>query len=59
MCLRYSFGQGEAADLVEGAIADVLADGIVTADIAAKGQNAVSTGEMGAAIVKAMGKRAG
>ncbi|MGE0231939.1 MAG: 3-isopropylmalate dehydrogenase [Flavobacteriaceae bacterium] len=59
MCLRYSFGQGESADLVEGAIADVLADGIVTADIAARGQNAVSTGEMGEAIVKAMGKRAG
>ncbi|MGE0845719.1 MAG: 3-isopropylmalate dehydrogenase [Flavobacteriaceae bacterium] len=59
MCLRYSFGNGEAADLIEGAIADVLAEGTMTADIAGKGQNAVSTGEMGKAILAAMGKRAG
>jgi 3-isopropylmalate dehydrogenase len=59
MALRYSFDMGEAADLVDGAIADVLASGTRTADLAAKGQNSVSTREMGEAIVKAMAKRAG
>jgi 3-isopropylmalate dehydrogenase len=54
MCLRYSFGLVEAADLVEKAIADVLASGTRTRDIAAKGANAVSTTEMGDAIVKAL-----
>ncbi len=59
MALRYSFDMGEAADLVDGAIADVLASGTRTADLAAKGQNSVGTKEMGEAIVAAMGKRAG
>ncbi|MCP8938673.1 3-isopropylmalate dehydrogenase [Alsobacter sp. SYSU M60028] len=54
MSLRYSFGLLEAADLVETAIANVLAQGLRTKDIAAAGQNAVGTGEMGAAIVKEM-----
>ncbi len=57
MCLRYSFGLGEAADRVEGAIADVLESGMRTKDIAAKGQNAVSTTQMGDAIVSALGKK--
>jgi 3-isopropylmalate dehydrogenase len=57
MCLRYSFGLGEAADLVEGAISDVLESGIRTKDIAAKGQNAVSTTQMGEAIIASLGKR--
>jgi 3-isopropylmalate dehydrogenase len=59
MCLRYSFGLGEAADLVDGAIADVLGAGTRTRDIAAKGANTVSTTEMGDAIVAALGKRMG
>jgi 3-isopropylmalate dehydrogenase len=54
MALRYSFGLAEAADLVEKAIADVLASGIRTRDIAPKGVNAVGTSEMGDAIVKAL-----
>jgi 3-isopropylmalate dehydrogenase len=54
MCLRYSFGLIEAADLVERAIADVLASGTRTRDIAAKGANAVGTTDMGDAIVKAL-----
>ena len=57
MCLRYSFGNGEAADLLDGAIADVLGAGTRTKDIAAPGANAVSTIEMGDAIVKALGQR--
>jgi 3-isopropylmalate dehydrogenase len=59
MSLRYSCDMGEAADLVDSAIADVLDSGTRTADLAAKGQNAVSTQEMGEAIVAAMSKRAG
>ncbi len=57
MCLRYSFGLGEAADMVEAAIADVLGGGMRTKDIAAKGQNAVSTSQMGDAIVASLGRR--
>ncbi len=52
MCLRYSFGLGEAADRVEGAITRVLAAGIRTRDIATDGSNAVSTSAMGDAIVR-------
>jgi 3-isopropylmalate dehydrogenase len=59
MSLRYSFGLLEAADLVEKAIADVLDQGLRTKDIAAAGQNAVSTTEMGSAILKQMQTLAG
>jgi 3-isopropylmalate dehydrogenase len=59
MALRYSCDMGEAADLVDAAIADVLASGTRTADIAATGQNSVGTGEMGEAILKAISARAG
>jgi len=54
MCLRYSFGLSQAADLVDRAIADVLASGTRTRDIAAKGGNAVGTKDMGDAIVGAL-----
>ena len=57
MALRYSFGLGDAADFVDAAIADVLASGLRTRDIAAKGANAVSTKDMGDAIVAALKKR--
>ena len=52
MCLRYSFGLGEAADLVEGAITKALAAGARTRDIASEGQKAISTAQMGDAIVR-------
>lgn len=52
MALRYSFGLGEAADMVDKAIANVLASGLRTKDIAERGANAVSTSEMGEAIRK-------
>ncbi|MDR3495202.1 MAG: 3-isopropylmalate dehydrogenase [Ancalomicrobiaceae bacterium] len=58
MALRYSFGLGEAADLLDTAIANVLAAGLRTKDIASAGQNAVGTKEMGAAIVKELGSLA-
>jgi 3-isopropylmalate dehydrogenase len=52
MALRYSFGLAEAADLLERAITNALASGLRTKDIAGPGGNAVSTGDMGDAIVK-------
>lgn len=55
MALRYSFGLGEAADRLDAAISKVLSEGLRTKDIAGAGQNAVSTSEMGAAVIKAMG----
>ncbi|GGC50727.1 3-isopropylmalate dehydrogenase [Chelatococcus reniformis] len=58
MALRYSFGLVEAADRLEAAIASVLAAGLRTRDIAAPGANAVSTGEMGDAVVAALAKAA-
>jgi 3-isopropylmalate dehydrogenase len=57
MCLRYSFGLGEAADLVEAAIADVLNRGIRTKDIASTGHNAVSTAQMGEEIIASLNKK--
>jgi 3-isopropylmalate dehydrogenase len=50
MALRYSFGLGPWADKVEQAIANVLAKGLRTRDIAGGGAH-VSTRDMGAAIL--------
>ena len=52
MALRYSFGLIEAADMLERAITDTLASGTRTGDIAVAGANAVSTGELGDAIIR-------
>lgn len=57
MALRYSLGLGEAADLLDGAIADVLASGIRTADIAEAGAATVSTSQMGEAVIAALDAR--
>jgi 3-isopropylmalate dehydrogenase len=51
MALRYSFNLVGLADQVEKAIADVLADGLRTGDIA-QGGKSVGTEEMGASILK-------
>jgi 3-isopropylmalate dehydrogenase len=56
MALRYSFGRGDLADLVERAISGVLADGLRTKDIATTGHNAISTTEMGDAVLKSFQK---
>lgn len=58
MALRYSFNAIKEADLLEGAIARALDNGARTGDIATKGQNALSTSEMGDAVLKAMGELA-
>ncbi|NEU12420.1 3-isopropylmalate dehydrogenase [Methylobacterium sp. BTF04] len=52
MCLRYSFGLGDAADLVDSAITRTLAAGIRTRDIASDGMEVISTDAMGDAIVR-------
>ncbi len=52
MCLRYSFNMVSQADNLEKAIADVLDQGIRTADIMADGCRQVGTAEMGDAILK-------
>jgi 3-isopropylmalate dehydrogenase len=51
MCLRYSFGLGDWADNIDQAIAQVLAKGLRTRDIAAKDEKTVTTKAMGAAIL--------
>ncbi len=58
MALRYSFGLTAVADAVDKAIADVLAAGLRTADIAAGGAT-VSTSEMGDAILAELKKTFG
>ena len=59
MALRYSFGLGAVADRLDAAIAAVLADGLRTADIHSDGTRAVSTREMGDAIVAAFERAQG
>jgi 3-isopropylmalate dehydrogenase len=58
MCLRYSFAMVKEADMVEQAISNVLEQGLRTADIAGAGEVAVSTVEMGAAILAEVQKLA-
>ena len=55
MALRYSFDMGEQADLLDKAIAAVLAKGLRTADIMQPGMRKVGTGEMGGAILDELG----
>jgi 3-isopropylmalate dehydrogenase len=52
MALRYSFDMDALADKLDAAIAAVLANGLRTADIKAEGTTAVSTPQMGEAILK-------
>jgi 3-isopropylmalate dehydrogenase len=53
MALRYSFGMGREADLLDAAIAAVLDQGFRTRDILSDGKREVGTAEMGAAILEA------
>lgn len=59
MCLRYSFGLGDAADKIEKAISDVLAAGLRTADIKGDAATTVSTTQMGDAILAELRKSVG
>jgi 3-isopropylmalate dehydrogenase len=58
MMLRYSFGHGAEADLVEKAVSTVLNDGIRTGDIALPGRAPVGTSAMGDAVLAALNKLA-
>lgn len=58
MALRYSFDNGEAAGLLEGAVEDVLNSDVRTADIAADGHTPVGTVVMGDKILAALDRRA-
>jgi 3-isopropylmalate dehydrogenase len=51
MALRYSFGLIEAAEKIEKAISSVLDKGLRTADIKGKAGEAISTSQMGDAIL--------
>ncbi len=55
MALRYSFGEGDHADLLEGAVEKVLANGLRTPDLMGPdGGTPVSTSEMGDAVIAAL-----
>ena len=54
MMLRLSFGRADDAALLERAASTALAQGARTADICEPGQSALSTSEMGAAVVAAL-----
>ena len=56
MMLRYSLGQGEAADLIDQAVNAAIEAGVCTRDIASDPAKAVSTKEMGDAIVEQIQK---
>ena len=55
MMPRFSLAQDEAAARLEGAVDAVLAAGLRTADMAADGQEAVSTEAMGRAVCEQLG----
>lgn len=54
MMLRYSLGAPELADRVDKAVAQVLDQGLRTADIAQPGEQTVGTAAMGDAVVAAL-----
>jgi 3-isopropylmalate dehydrogenase len=56
MALRYSFNMGKEADRLDAAIAAALSKGLRTADIKSEGGKAVSTSEMGEAIVSELAR---
>ena len=58
MALRYSFGLGNEADLIDQAIAAALARGLRTADIKSEGTTLVGTTQMGEAIIAELEKLA-
>ena len=55
MMLRFSLNQPEAAERIETAVKQVLAQGLRTPDIYSEGTTKVGTREMGEAVVKALG----
>ena len=58
MCLRYSFDNTQDAELLEGAINDVLSSGYRTPDIMGPGMTQVTTAAMGDQVLKALDRHA-
>ena len=58
MMLRYCFDRQEEADLIDTAIANLLASGLRTADIMQPGKAKVSTSVMADAIIRELDKSA-
>ena len=54
MMLRFSLNQEEAAQRIEAAVQNVLAQGLRTPDIYSEGTTKVGTAQMGDAVVKAL-----
>ena len=52
MMLKYSFDMNEDAVLIEQAVQNLLSKGFRTSDIKKDNQNAVTTKEMGKAVVE-------
>src|SRR5688572_7639951 len=59
MAMRYSLDMGKEADLLDEAIAGVLATGLRTGDIKSEGTTVVGTREMGEAVVKELDRLLG
>lgn len=59
LCLRHSLDLPVEADLLDQAVSDVITAGARTADIAAPGETALSTAEMGARVLGALEQAAG
>jgi len=57
MMLRYTFRRTDAAERIEGAVRQVLRQGLRTADIWQEGARKVGTDEMGDAVVSALAHR--
>jgi len=57
MMMRYTFGRAEVADRIEGAVRQVLRQGLRTPDIYQDGMRKVGTAEMGDAVVAALAHR--
>jgi len=51
MMLKYSFDMNEDSNLIEQAVQNVLSKGLRTADIKQSNENAISTQEMGKAVI--------
>ena len=58
MMLRYSFGDGDNADLIEDAVKNTLSRGIRTGDIMQEGMELVSCSQMGQALTEELDKLA-
>jgi 3-isopropylmalate dehydrogenase len=57
MALKYSLNLGDVAGRLDAAISDVLEQGLRTADIALADQTAISTRDMGDAVIAALANR--